>query len=254
VVFAQLVLAFELARTDRRVVGINMVAPEDDRVALRDYSLHMRIVGWLAGRYPDVNVALHAGELALGLVPPADLRFHVREAVEVGRARRIGHGVAIAYERDAAQLLATLRQRQVLVEICLTSNDVILGVSGARHPFPDYLKAGVPVTLATDDEGVSRIDLTNEYLRAAETYGLGYRQLKELARNSLRYSFLAGPDLWKPGPGFELVPACAGDRPESPPSAGCRALLEASDKARVQWAHERELDRFETMDWAAAIR
>src|SRR5205814_7762173 len=101
-VFAQLVYAFELARAERRVVGLNLVAPEDFRVALRDYSLHMKMIGWLSERYPGVNVALHAGELAFGLVPPADLRFHIREAVDVARAKRIGHGVDIAYERDAA--------------------------------------------------------------------------------------------------------------------------------------------------------
>ena len=250
-VFAQLVFAFELARADRRVVGINIVAPEDDRVALRDYSLHMRMVGWLAEQYPGVNVALHAGELALGLVPPADLRFHIREAVEVGKARRIGHGVAIHYERDAPQLMATMAQRDVLVEICLTSNDVILGVKGPQHPFPDYLKAGVPVTLASDDEGVSRIDLTNEYVRAAETYRLRYRDLKQLTRNSLTYSFLAGSSVWRSRATLETVPECSGDRPGGPPSPRCQAFLDGSDKAKIQWALEAAFDEFERLPWLA---
>jgi len=78
-----------------------------------------------------------------------------------------------------------------VVEINLTSNDLILGVRGKDHPFPVYLTAGVPVVLSTDDAGVSRIDLTNEYFRAARDYGLGYAQLKAIARNSLSYSFLA---------------------------------------------------------------
>jgi adenosine deaminase/adenosine deaminase CECR1 len=92
--------AFELAQAERRVVGINLVAPEDARVALRDYRLHMQMIGWLGTQYPGVSVALHAGELTLGLVPPSDLRFHIREAVEVGKARRIGHGVSVSYERE----------------------------------------------------------------------------------------------------------------------------------------------------------
>jgi len=79
----------------------------------------------------------------------------------------------------------------VVVEISLTSNDLILGVRGKDHPFPVYLAAGVPVVLSTDDAGVSRIDLTNEYFRAVRDYGLGYAQLKAIARNSLSYSFLA---------------------------------------------------------------
>ena len=248
VVFAQLVHAFELASTDRRIVGINLVAPEDDRVALRDYQPHMQMISWLGALYPRVNVALHAGELTLGLVPPSDLRFHIREAVEVGKAKRIGHGVSISYEREATQLLQTMRQRDVAVEICLTSNDVILGVSGARHPFPDYLTAGVPTTLASDDEGIARIDLTNEYVRAMETYRLPYRQLKQISRNSLTYSFLPGPSLWLRPAGLETVAACAGQA--SPPSSACQAFLDTSEKARLQWQLERSFDAFEAIAWS----
>ena len=244
VVFAQLTYAFELASAERRIVGINLVAPEDDRLALRDYHLQMQMVGWLGAQYPGVNVALHAGELTLGLVPPSDLRFHIREAVEVGKAKRIGHGVSISYEHEAADLLKTMRQRDVAVEICLTSNDVILGVSGSRHPFPDYLTAGVPTTLGSDDAGVARIDLTNEYVRATESYRLGYRQLKQISRNSLTYSFLPGPNLWRRPASLESVAACAGQAPQ--PSPACRAFLDASEKARLQWQLERAFDAFET--------
>ncbi len=61
-----------------------------------------------------------------------------------------------------------------------------------------YLKFGVPVALATDDEGVSRGDITQEFERAAETYHLKYLQdLKKFARASLEYSFLPGESLWK---------------------------------------------------------
>jgi len=244
VVFAQLAYAFELASAERRIVGINLVAPEDDQRALRDYQLHMQMIGWLGGQYPGVNVALHAGELILGLVPPSDLRFHIREAVEVGRAKRVGHGVSISYEREAAQLMQTMRQQDVAVEICLTSNDVILGVNGPRHPFPDYLTAGVPTTLSSDDGGVARIDLTNEYVRATESYRLGYRQLKQISRNSLTYSFLPGPSLWLRPASVETVAACAGQA--SQPSAACQKFLDASEKARLQWQLERAFDAFET--------
>jgi adenosine deaminase len=46
-----------------------------------------------------------------------------------------------------------------------------------------------PVALSTDDPGIERIDLTHEYVRAVETYGLSYADLKEMVRNSLEYSF-----------------------------------------------------------------
>ena len=87
-------------------------------------------------------------------------------------------------------LLAERRARPVVVEINLSSNDIILGVRGKDHPLPTYLAAGVPVVLSTDHAGVSRINLTNEYFRAARDYGLSYRTLKAIARNALIHSFL----------------------------------------------------------------
>jgi adenosine deaminase/adenosine deaminase CECR1 len=194
-VFAQLAYAFELVKADGgRMVGVQLVAPEDDPIALRDYRLQMEMVGFLAKRYPGVKIALHAGELTLGLVPPADLNFHIRDAVRIAGAHRIGHAVDIGYEADAAETIAEMGRRQVAAEICLTSNDVILNVKGKDHPLPAYLAAKVPVVFASDDEGVSRIDLTHEYLRAAQTYRLDYPTLKQIARNSLSYSFLPARD------------------------------------------------------------
>src|SRR5205823_488087 len=186
-VFIRTAIAAALIRAEPLVVALNYVGAEGALVARRDYTRQMQIVRFLAG---DVPVALHAGELWLGLVPPADLAFHIRQAIEIAGARRIGHGVSLAFERDAAGLLPEMRARPVVVEINLTSNDVILGVRGKDHPLPAYLAAGVPVVLSTDDAGVARIDLTNEYFRAARDYGLSYRQLKAIAGNALRYSFL----------------------------------------------------------------
>jgi hypothetical protein len=186
-VFVQTAAAAALVRAEPRVVALNFVQPEDNQIARRDYTAQMRIVGFLA---KDIPVALHAGELWLGLVPPEDIDFHIRQAVEIAGARRIGHGTALAFERDLEGLLAELRSRPVAIEISLTSSDLILGVRGTDHPLPTYLAAGVPVVLSTDDAGVSRIDLSNEYVRAAREYGLGYRALKAIARNALIHSFL----------------------------------------------------------------
>jgi hypothetical protein len=186
-VFLQTAIAAALIREEPQVVALNLVQSEDNLIARRDYTRHMQIVAFLA---QDVPVALHAGELWLGDVPPPDLTFHIRQAVEIGRARRIGHGVDLAFEHDMDGLLAELRARPVVVEINLSSNDIILGVRGKDHPLPTYLAAGVPVVLSTDDAGISRINLTNEYFRAARDYDLGYRILKAIARNALLHSFL----------------------------------------------------------------
>ena len=71
-----------------------------------------------------------------------------------------------------------------LVEICLTSNEVILGISGDEHPFEMYRRAGVPLSLGTDDEGISRSPLTMEFVKAVERYNLDYDDVKELVRNN----------------------------------------------------------------------
>jgi adenosine deaminase len=237
VVFGQMAAAFALVKADPRYVGINILEPEDGPVSLRDYRLHMRLFAFFKTLYPDVPLTLHAGELAVGLTPPRDIRFHITEAVEIAGARRIGHGVSIAHEDHADTLLARMARDKVAVEINLTSNDVILGVKGKDHPLPLYLAAGVPVTLSTDDLGVSRSDLTNEYLRAVVEQGVGYGQLKQMSRDSLTYSFLQGASLWD-GP-------CASVKGATP-SAPCAAILKASPKARDQWRLERAFDAFET--------
>jgi adenosine deaminase/adenosine deaminase CECR1 len=249
-VFAQLVFAFDLARAEPLVVGINLVAPEDHPVALRDYNLHMKMVGFLAKDVPGVGISLHAGELTMGLVRPEDLRFHIRQAVEIAKARRIGHGIDVSHEDAPIELMARMKELGVLVEICLTSNDLILNVKGADHPLPDYLKAGVAVALASDDEGVSRIDLSNEYLRAALTYGLIYPDLKRLARNSLEYSFLPGESSWQNNAPYVVAQACAQDTPgTAAPSASCRDLLQRSERAREQWRLEAAFTEFENLPW-----
>ncbi len=189
-VFAQALLGFELASVDPRVVGINFVMAEDWYMPMREYHRQMEMLNYLHSVYPKVHISLHAGELAPGLVPPEGLKFHIREAVELAHAERIGHGVDVMYERDPRQLLSEMASKRIAVEINLTSNDVILGVKGREHPLPLYRTAGVPVALCTDDEGVSRIDLTHEYARAVAEFGLNYADLKNMARTSLRYSFL----------------------------------------------------------------
>ena len=245
-VFAQILLGFELAEADPRFVGLNLVMPEDWYVPMHDFDLHMKMLDYLHGVYPKVHITLHAGELAMGLVPPEGLSFHIRESIERGHAERIGHGVDVMDERDALGLLKEMAQRKVLVEICLTSNDVILGVEGANHPLPAYIAHGVPVALATDDQGVSRSDMTHEYLRAVQTYSFSYSDLKRMARQSLEHSFLAGESLWRQTANFQAVAACTGDRPDTERiSATCRKFFDGSDRARAQWDLERALAKFE---------
>jgi adenosine deaminase len=221
--------------------------PEDWYVPLHDFNEHMAMLDYLHSVYPKVHISLHAGELALGLVKPEDLAFHIRASIERGHAERIGHGVSVMQENDPIGLLKEMAARNVLVEINLTSNDQILDVSGDEHPLPAYLKYGVPLAISTDDEGVARSNMTHEYLRAVESYSLPYPELKRMTRQSIEHSFLPGPSLWAETKSeFRPVSACATDAAGADkPSTACAKFLATSERAREQWKLETEFANFE---------
>ena len=194
-VFAQMITGLALsADPSSHIVGVNLVQGEDGLASMTNFSLQMRMLQFLRPKYPGAHLSLHAGELTWGLVPPEGLRSHVRESVLVAGAERIGHGVDIMHEDDAFGLLREMARRKVLVEICLSSNETILGVTGASHPLRTYMKYGVPVALATDDEGVARSEMTREWLKAVVDQGLGYLDLKRMARASLQHAFIGGAE------------------------------------------------------------
>ena len=246
-VFAQMVLGFELASSDPRFVGLNLVMPEDTYVPTHDFKEHMEMLNYLHGIYPKAHISLHAGEIWEGLVKPEDLSYHIRASVERGHAERIGHGVDVMLEQDAIGLLKEMAERNILVEINLTSNDVILGVSADDHPLHAYMKYGVPTALCSDDEGVSRSDMTHEYLRGVLDQHLSYAELKQMARQSLEHSFQPGESLWaSTKESFRPVAACANDSPGTEkPSANCAKFLESSERAREQWRLEAAYAQFE---------
>ena len=247
IAFSQMLTGLELASADPRVVDINPVMPEDAYVPMHDFDLHMRMLSYLHGLYPKVHLSLHAGELWTGLVPPAGLTYHIRHSIEIGNANRIGHGVDVMFENDPVGLLKEMAARKVAVEVNLSSNDQILGVSGKDHPLAIYLLYGVPVALSSDDQGVARSNMTQEYVRAVRDQGLNYPVLKRIVRNSLEFSFLPGKSLWTDATYSRRVPACAADQPLSAkPSQACQDLLAKSERARLQWRLEADLGQFET--------
>ncbi len=260
VVFAQILAGFLMAGADPKLVpldpnvlGLNLVMPEDWYVPMMDFPLHMRMLDYLHKKYPQVHIALHAGELAEGLVPPEGLQFHIRDSVEIGHAERIGHGVDVMNETRPLELMHEMATRNIMVEICLTSNDVILGIRGRQHPLRQYIRAGVPVALATDDEGVARSDMTHEYLRGVEEQDLSYLQVKKMARTSVEHAFLSGASLWRDGNMSAPVLACSGKRPGADkPSPACQKFLDRSEKAGMQWKLESQFREFESQSWAAS--
>jgi len=244
---AQMGTGFALANDPTsKVVALNLVQAEDGQASMQNFALHMQMLQFLRPLYPGAHLSLHAGELVPGIVPPAGLTFHIHDSVITAQANRIGHGVDVMHETDSDALMREMARRNVMVEICLSSNNTILGVSGAQHPLATYLKFGVPVALATDDEGVSRSEISREYLRAAEDQGLGYLQLKTMDRNSLQYAFISGASLWSDAKKFAPVAQCTSDVAAMKlSSSACRQFLDGSEKAKLQWKLEQEFTDFE---------
>jgi aminodeoxyfutalosine deaminase len=104
------------------------------------------------------------------------------------KAERIGHGLTAWYDRE---LMAELVQRQIPVEICITSN---LRTNCCRnlqeHPLKMYFDTGIMVTLNSDDPGIFGTSLGREYQLAQDAFGFTNEQLREVARNSFEASFL----------------------------------------------------------------
>jgi hypothetical protein len=245
-IFATWAAAFALMRADPRVVGVNFAAPEDHPVAREGLERQMRLLDFLWRRFERPNITLHAGELNLFVSPLEPMTYPIRRSIEIGHARRIGHGTAVAWESDVEGLLHKMRDEGIAVEVCPTSEAVILGVEGDRHPFRLYHRAGVPLTLNTDDEGILRSNLTMEFVRAVRSWDLRYADVKELARNSVEYSFLPGESLFerrdyrRPRTPFRALKARGWS-----PTPEEKAILAKSDKAVVQARLERAFVEFE---------
>ena len=193
-VFSSMVSAFKAASQSELIVGVNIVGQESLAPSMRDYSLHMKMFQFLKKEYPAVKLSLHAGELALGDVPPEGLSFHIDEALNVAGAHRIGHGIDLAHEKNAVAIMQKMRASDIPVEINLTSNAFISGIKGDNHPVLLYRKYGVPYVISTDDAGVTRHNLSQEYVLFASRYKPGYAEIKKASYNSLRYAFLAPAD------------------------------------------------------------
>jgi adenosine deaminase CECR1 len=162
-------------------VGVNMVGREDNA---KGYPLRfLPVLRELRKRYPDINLSIHAGEMD-------EPDFHVRDTLLLG-AKRIGHGVNLISDPETMVLM---RNGPYMVEINLISNLVLEYVADfSQHPFPEYLRVGIPVALSTDDRGMWDSNLTDEYFVAVHEFNLSWEELVQLGRNSLKFSFVDEP-------------------------------------------------------------
>ena len=139
-------------------------------------------VGWFRDVFAfarDSGLALlpHAGETAGA--------ESVWAAVRSG-AQRIGHGIRSA---DDPELMALLRECDIPLEVCISSN-VCTGAVGTldEHPVRKLFDAGVPITLNTDDPALFRTSLQTEYSLAMQKFGFAESELRGIAENAFRYA------------------------------------------------------------------
>ncbi len=145
------------------------------------YPPELSVKPFAAARALGLHRTVHAGE---GSGAPS-----IWGAIERLGAERIDHGTR-TYEDPT--LVEYLANTQIPLNMCLTSN-VRLGVvpSYEKHPAYDYLRAGIPVTLGTDDPSFFGTTLSEELAIFAKTFGVEFETLIQLQRNAINASFLA---------------------------------------------------------------
>lgn len=189
--FKNLMIAFISADSSPLMAGVNIVSPEDGETSMKDYWLHMVMFKYCHSRFPKVKYSMHAGELTLGLVRPEELSWHINAAIYTAGANRIGHGVDMAYEEKSYDLMRYMAKNNIPIEINLTSNEFILKVKENRHPILLYKEFGVPIIISTDDAGILRTNMTEQYVLLAKRYKtISYTDIKQFVYNSINYSFI----------------------------------------------------------------
>ena len=164
-------------------VGLNMAGIEEN-----GYGYPSRFLDTfrkLRSEYPTLALSIHAGEMD-------GPDRHIRDTLLLG-ASRIGHGVNLI--KDPETLLLLQQTRRVLVEVNLISNRLLGYVPDlSKHPFPEYLRTGVPVCLNTDDRGMWDSNLTDEYYTAVTLYHLSWGEIVAMGRDSIAHAFVQ-PDV-----------------------------------------------------------
>lgn len=174
----QLAQAYALVAQHRDLwVGVNIAGmeeiPEGHGLRLLEAFRQLR------RKYSDIPLSIHAGETS---APGRE----VRTALLLG-ASRIGHGINLISDSDT---LTLMRNNRYLIEINLISNNLLGYVPDlSTHPFPEYLRLGIPVCLNTDDRAAWDSNITDEYFAAVTNYNLSWDELVQIGEDSMKHAF-----------------------------------------------------------------
>jgi adenosine deaminase len=159
---------------NRGVVGFDLAGAEFNYPAKEHGEAFRKILKH------NINCTCHAGE---GYGPAS-----IHQALHALGAHRIGHGTRLHEDPD---LLAYVNNHRIPLEICLTSNLQTAVVTRLEeHPFRLYYDTGLRVTLNTDNTLMSDTDITREYAKAVEAFGLGIADVRKLVLNGFKSTFL----------------------------------------------------------------
>lgn len=243
--FADLVLAFlfvqeEMERNplNPRVVGIVISGREDKPQCLKDRDAQLKMIAFLKEKLFCANISPHAGELSEKVMGSLNYFDAITSVLETINPPRMGHCTSFlnTTREKVIELFRKFKQNHICIEICPTSNEKILDVIyPSDHPLPVLIEYGIPVTINTDDAGVNGITLAKELKRTIERYkNIDYATFKAIQRNQPRYCFMPGEGIWEDSEPYQF-----NLRPDF------RILIEHSPKAKLQYAFEQRISKFE---------
>jgi adenosine deaminase len=157
-----------------RLCGFDL-ADSETATSFSDYIPLVNLV-----RDAGVGITIHTGE-------NTDAE-HVRKTIEVYNPHRIGHGIRSI---DDPEVMEMLKEKNLHLELNPTSNCLTRSVESIEeHPLPDFLRAGISISINSDDPHLMDIDLVDEYILARRVFGLTDDELYEINKQALDYSFL----------------------------------------------------------------
>lgn len=157
-----------------RICGLDLAAMEAGIDPLPFVPLVRR------ARDAGLGITIHSGE-------DTDAA-HVARTLDLFKPTRIGHGIR---SWGNTEVMRRLKEEDVLLEVCPTSNWLTSAVpSLAAHPLPGLYRAGVPVSINSDDPNLMGINLVNEYEVCADLYGFTEKDFAAITKAAWEHSFL----------------------------------------------------------------